>query len=230
MPRETIFGKIAHRRDRPRLLPIVRVVRRTVWSCNATGCAGHVGVTGTTEHRETGCPTKTGSRTSTVGTVPTSNGSCAVGYLLPRSRTLWRTPSWSFGAGSTMRPTRHARGCSASHAGPSSPPLGRTDVGRPSGSASHPNPTWSTASLASEVASRADLLRAWRRLNDGEREVLSLVAWDGLSVREAAIVLGCQPGTYRVRLLRARRHLLHILEHIPLTDFIPAVPLSEGAQ
>ncbi|UNX54718.1 sigma-70 family RNA polymerase sigma factor [Georgenia sp. TF02-10] len=84
--------------------------------------------------------------------------------------------------------------------------------------------------LASEVASRADLLRAWRRLNDGEREVLSLVAWDGLSVREAAIVLGCQPGTYRVRLLRARRHLLHILEHIPLTDFIPAVPLSEGAQ
>ncbi|GAA4424983.1 hypothetical protein GCM10023169_22190 [Georgenia halophila] len=83
--------------------------------------------------------------------------------------------------------------------------------------------------LASEVASRTDLARAWQRLNDGEREVLTLVAWDGLKVREAATVLGCQPGTFRVRLLRARRHLLHLLEHMPLTDFFPATPLNEGA-
>lgn len=90
-------------------------------------------------------------------------------------------------------------------------------------------PQLSDGELASEVASRTDLMRAWQRLNDGEREVLSLVAWDGLNSREAATVLGCQPGTYRVRLLRARRHLVHLLEHIQLTDFFPAVPLSEGA-
>ena len=39
----------------------------------------------------------------------------------------------------------------------------------------------------------------------GERAVLELVALDGLSVAEAARVLGIRPGTARVRLHRARR-------------------------
>jgi RNA polymerase sigma-70 factor, ECF subfamily len=37
--------------------------------------------------------------------------------------------------------------------------------------------------------------------------VLLLVAWDGLSVRDAAKVMGCTSGAFRVRMHRARRML-----------------------
>lgn len=63
-----------------------------------------------------------------------------------------------------------------------------------------------------DAAMRTDLQRAWLRLRDSEREVIALAAWDGLTSKEAAQVLGCAPGTYSVRLLRARRRLLHLLE------------------
>jgi RNA polymerase sigma-70 factor (ECF subfamily) len=53
---------------------------------------------------------------------------------------------------------------------------------------------------------------AFARLGEPEREVLRLAAWDGLGVREAAQVLGCSPGAYRVRLHRARRRLAKQLE------------------
>lgn len=43
------------------------------------------------------------------------------------------------------------------------------------------------------------------RLSENERAVLELVALDGLSVADAAHVLGVQPVTARVRLHRARR-------------------------
>src|SRR5699024_27241 len=46
--------------------------------------------------------------------------------------------------------------------------------------------------LADDVAARVDLVSAWSRLSDGEREVLALVAWDGLTPGEAAAVLGCR--------------------------------------
>jgi RNA polymerase sigma factor (sigma-70 family) len=42
-------------------------------------------------------------------------------------------------------------------------------------------------------------------LADDQRAVLELVAIDGLSVRDAAVALGIQPGAARVRLHRARR-------------------------
>jgi RNA polymerase sigma-70 factor (ECF subfamily) len=54
--------------------------------------------------------------------------------------------------------------------------------------------------------------RAFARLNESEREVLRLVAWDGLETREAASVLGCSPTAFRVRLHRARRRLAKHLE------------------
>jgi RNA polymerase sigma-70 factor (ECF subfamily) len=54
---------------------------------------------------------------------------------------------------------------------------------------------------------RVALMRAWERLSDGEREVLALAGWDGLTAEQAAIVLGCLRSTYSVRLTRARRHL-----------------------
>jgi RNA polymerase sigma-70 factor (ECF subfamily) len=52
-----------------------------------------------------------------------------------------------------------------------------------------------------------DLPRALAELSDRDRELLTLVAWDGLSAAEAARVVGCSPATARVRLHRARRRL-----------------------
>jgi RNA polymerase sigma-70 factor (ECF subfamily) len=48
---------------------------------------------------------------------------------------------------------------------------------------------------------------AFGRLTESEREVLRLIAWDGLSTGEAARAYGCSPGAFRVRLHRARHKL-----------------------
>jgi RNA polymerase sigma factor (sigma-70 family) len=53
---------------------------------------------------------------------------------------------------------------------------------------------------------------AFGLLSEAEREVLRLVAWDGLDTRAAARVLGCSAGAFRVRLHRARRKLAKQLE------------------
>ncbi|HET7054321.1 MAG TPA: RNA polymerase sigma factor [Solirubrobacterales bacterium] len=65
---------------------------------------------------------------------------------------------------------------------------------------------------AESLARRDAFAAAFARLSEQEREVLRLVAWDGLGVREAAQVLGCSPGAFRVRLHRARRRLAKQLE------------------
>ncbi|GAB6902598.1 RNA polymerase sigma factor [Kineosporia succinea] len=57
------------------------------------------------------------------------------------------------------------------------------------------------------VAARIDLVRAWWTLSAADREVLALVAFDGLSEAEAAEVLGCRRSTFRMRLSRSRRRL-----------------------
>jgi RNA polymerase sigma-70 factor (ECF subfamily) len=54
--------------------------------------------------------------------------------------------------------------------------------------------------------------RAFQRLDEEEREVLRLVAWDGLDTKEAASVLDCSAAAFRVRLHRARRRLAKHLE------------------
>ncbi|WP_402469583.1 RNA polymerase sigma factor [Isoptericola aurantiacus] len=59
---------------------------------------------------------------------------------------------------------------------------------------------------------RTDLRRAWELLGDADREVIALVAWDGLTNIEAAQVLGCRPSTFAVRLNRARKRLLAFSE------------------
>lgn len=68
------------------------------------------------------------------------------------------------------------------------------------------------ASFDDAIASRADLVSAWNQLSETEQEVIALVAWDGLSNTEAAQVLGVTTSAYAVRLFRARRRLLHLLE------------------
>ncbi|WP_406675563.1 sigma-70 family RNA polymerase sigma factor [Nonomuraea sp. N2-4H] len=49
--------------------------------------------------------------------------------------------------------------------------------------------------------------QAFQRLSDDDRELLSLVAWEGLSGPEIAKVLGCSRGAARIRLHRARKRL-----------------------
>ena len=49
-----------------------------------------------------------------------------------------------------------------------------------------------------------ELTDALRVLTEREREALLLVAWDGLSPRDAAVVAGCSSSAFRVRLHRAR--------------------------
>ena len=52
---------------------------------------------------------------------------------------------------------------------------------------------------------------AWVLLSAGDREVLALIAWEGLRVRDAARVLGIAPAVFSVRLYRARRRLERLL-------------------
>jgi RNA polymerase sigma-70 factor (ECF subfamily) len=52
-----------------------------------------------------------------------------------------------------------------------------------------------------------DVLEALRRLKPIDQEVLMLIAWEDLSAAEAAEVLGCSEGAFRVRLHRARTRM-----------------------
>jgi RNA polymerase sigma-70 factor (ECF subfamily) len=44
-----------------------------------------------------------------------------------------------------------------------------------------------------------------------------LTSWDGLDNGRAAAVLGCSPGTFAVRLHRARKRLAAALDALPTT-------------
>jgi RNA polymerase sigma-70 factor, ECF subfamily len=59
------------------------------------------------------------------------------------------------------------------------------------------------------------LMQALAGLSETDREALLLVAWDGLSNRQAAKVLGCTPATFAVRLHRARTRLAAALRNPP---------------
>ena len=69
-----------------------------------------------------------------------------------------------------------------------------------------------TESRPTEESDRAPVLEALRTLREADRELLLLVAWDGLSTREAARVLDCSAVAVRIRLHRARRRLAAALE------------------
>ncbi|WP_327002728.1 sigma-70 family RNA polymerase sigma factor [Dactylosporangium sp. NBC_01737] len=62
------------------------------------------------------------------------------------------------------------------------------------------------------AAARIDLERAWRALSAADREVLALIAFDGLTAEQAAAVLGCRRSTFAMRLSRARTRLRTALE------------------
>ncbi len=59
----------------------------------------------------------------------------------------------------------------------------------------------------SATSQEAVLLGALASLRPDDQEILKLVAWDGLSPSQAAVVLGCSPLAARTRLHRARNRL-----------------------
>lgn len=61
--------------------------------------------------------------------------------------------------------------------------------------------------IAEDVVERATALRALAELGDDDRELLTLLAWHGLTNSEAAAVLRCSTATLLVRVHRARRRL-----------------------
>jgi RNA polymerase sigma-70 factor, ECF subfamily len=67
----------------------------------------------------------------------------------------------------------------------------------------------STSSPAMEEldAERLAAIGALDQLSDEDREILMLVAWDGLTSRELGWVLSCSPTAARIRLHRARARL-----------------------
>lgn len=83
--------------------------------------------------------------------------------------------------------------------------------------------------------SRAEeVLAALASLSEGDKETLMLVAWDGLSPKEAAAVLGCSSGTFRVRLHRARSKLTRVLSEQAATASkhprFPTSPTTESIE
>ena len=79
-----------------------------------------------------------------------------------------------------------------------------------------------TPDVAEVVTERDRAIRALAGLSEALRETLQVTAWDGLTVAEAAVVLGCAPSTIRVRLLRARRQLVEAF-----TESEPPVELGQ---
>ena len=56
------------------------------------------------------------------------------------------------------------------------------------------------------------MLRALAELPEDDREILILIAWQGLSPKDAALVVGCSAAAFRVRLHRARKRLKQAME------------------
>ncbi|MFC5747550.1 RNA polymerase sigma factor [Actinomadura rugatobispora] len=86
------------------------------------------------------------------------------------------------------------------------------------------------ATAAVDPTDTAAISQAFGRLSESDREVLSLVAWEGLDHTGLAMVLGCSTAAARVRLHRARKRLSRALrsagvEYRPVTR-----PMKNGAR
>ncbi len=85
---------------------------------------------------------------------------------------------------------------------------------RLSGRTAAPAPPDPAESTVAAAAARVALAR----LRPADRELLLLVAWEGLEPDEAAATLGVSPATFAVRLHRARRRLEDLLADLPPTS------------
>jgi len=78
---------------------------------------------------------------------------------------------------------------------------------------------------AEPVESTGRVTRGLARLSESDREVLMLIAWEGLDPERAARVLGCSRSAFAMRLHRARKRLAAALEQTApaaAPDHLPA--------
>ncbi|WP_067486500.1 RNA polymerase sigma factor [Actinomadura hibisca] len=66
--------------------------------------------------------------------------------------------------------------------------------------------------LRADGGDRAAIAAAFGELSENDRELLSLVGWEGLDHGEIAAVLGCSRNAVRIRLYRARRRFARELD------------------
>lgn len=78
------------------------------------------------------------------------------------------------------------------------------------------------------VVERETALTALASLPDRDVETLTLVTWHGLSIADAATVVGCSPRAFTVRLHRARRRLTDALRDAGETTVRPSVTSLQG--
>jgi RNA polymerase sigma-70 factor (ECF subfamily) len=93
----------------------------------------------------------------------------------------------------------------------------------------------SNAAVAWPSAAGLDdrIARAFAGLSEPDREVLSLVAWEGLTSMELALVLGLSRAVVRLRLHRARRRFMAALDRERLARPVgsrASIRLSEGGE
>lgn len=84
-------------------------------------------------------------------------------------------------------------------------------------------------SAVEDTAMSAEAVAAFEALSDRDRELLTLVAWEGLDTAEIAVVLDCSRNAVRIRLHRARRRferLLAIHKH-PRAERLALEPARE---
>lgn len=79
--------------------------------------------------------------------------------------------------------------------------------------------------LAESTADAVGVRAAFLAISRRDREALALVAWDGLTPGEAAVVCGCSAGAFTTRLHRARRRLAEALARED--DIAPGTPALE---
>jgi len=86
------------------------------------------------------------------------------------------------------------------------------------------------ADPAEVVTDRQVVLSALAAMSADDRELLTLVAWHGLTAREAARVVGCSSATYFVRLHRARRRLEAAVEERSQNPVVPPASPSPASR
>lgn len=80
------------------------------------------------------------------------------------------------------------------------------------------------------VVERQAMTAALAALTSVEREALLLTAWDGLAAVDAALVAGCSPRAFEVRLHRARSRLRRTLRDGERADGARALPRPSRPQ
>ncbi len=75
-------------------------------------------------------------------------------------------------------------------------------------------PALSNERQPDDVIVELDLARAFDGLGDADQEILRLVLWEKLPIKDCALVLGCGTAAARVRLFRARKRLGRLLPQI----------------